>query len=353
MIVRRRGDILKSDAEALVNTVNCVGVMGKGVALQFKETFPDMFRAYARACKAGEVRPGKMFTVKSVKDGQIRIIINFPTKDHWRGKSRYADIEMGLQALRDEIVKLGIKSIAIPPLGCGNGGLDWAKVGPMIEERLADLDVQIIIYEPSGAPSAREMPVKSGNVNMTYERALMIKMFVRYSWHHMSEMSKIEVHKLVYFLNNAGAKFRGLEFQKNQFGPHSRVIDKVMQSMEGHFVRGVGDGAVRAQITVLPQGVKEATHMLSDNPEAHKIVERVVHLIDGFESPFGLELLATVHWVATREITERACGPAMRDQVLEKVGEWSARKAARFSPRKVEVALETLCEQGWLEPALV
>src|SRR5215467_11645267 len=148
----RTGDILAADTEALVNTVNCVGVMGRGIALQFKNAFPENFRAYAAACQAKEVQPGRMFVFETGQLTNPKFIINFPTKRHWRGKSRMEDIEAGLAALREEISKRRIRSIALPPLGSGLGGLNWGEVRSRIESALSELeDVHVIVFEPHGA----------------------------------------------------------------------------------------------------------------------------------------------------------------------------------------------------------
>src|SRR5262245_51894196 len=148
MIEVTRGDMLEADAEALVNAVNCVGVMGKGLAAQFKRAYPKVFKAYQLACKRGEVQPGRMLVVET---GQAtpRWVINFPTKRHWRGKSRLEDIEAGLEALVADVRRLAIKSIAVPPLGCGLGGLSWAQVRPLIEHAFAaPLEVDVLLFEP-------------------------------------------------------------------------------------------------------------------------------------------------------------------------------------------------------------
>lgn len=150
MIRTATGDLLKADVEALVNPVNTVGVMGRGLALQFKRAFPDNFRAYAAACKAGEVAPGKMFIFETGRPTNPKFIVNFPTKRHWRNKSRLEDIEAGLGALVSHLTRLEIRSIAIPPLGCGLGGLPWSQVRPLIHEAFAKLaEVDVRIYEPA------------------------------------------------------------------------------------------------------------------------------------------------------------------------------------------------------------
>src|SRR5580700_10013859 len=168
----KRGDILEANADALVNTVNCVGIMGRGIALQFKNAFVDNFKAYAAACRRQEVQPGRMFVFERHELGNPKYIINFPTKRHWRGKSRIDDIEAGLQALAGEILSRKIKSIAIPPLGSGLGGLDWRQVRARIEQYLGDLDdVQITVFEPDGAPDAETMARLREPPKMTPGRA--------------------------------------------------------------------------------------------------------------------------------------------------------------------------------------
>jgi O-acetyl-ADP-ribose deacetylase (regulator of RNase III) len=153
MIQRVKGDILEAQTEALVNTVNTVGVMGKGIALQFRQAFPENYRLYRAACERGEVRPQRMFVVQTGLLGNPRLIVNFPTKRHWRGRSRIEDIEGGLRDLVTVIQQEGIRSIAIPPLGCGNGGLEWSEVRPRIEEALQAVPgTEVLLYEPAGAP---------------------------------------------------------------------------------------------------------------------------------------------------------------------------------------------------------
>ncbi|WP_336512195.1 macro domain-containing protein, partial [Vibrio anguillarum] len=180
MIEITRGDILRADAEAIVNTVNCVGVMGRGIALQFKKAWPENFKVYAAACKSKDVQPGKMFIFETGQLANPRFIINFPTKRHWRGASRIEDIDSGLSALVNDIQRLGIKSIAIPPLGAGLGGLDWTVVREKIEVAMQPLkDVQVLLYEPSGAPQNDRMAKQQEVPKMTPGRAVLIELIQR------------------------------------------------------------------------------------------------------------------------------------------------------------------------------
>ena len=174
MIEFRTGDILAADAEALVNTVNCVGIMGRGIALQFKNAFPDNFKAYEAACRRGDVQPGRMFVFETGQLTNPRYIVNFPTKRHWRGNSRMEDIESGLDALVGEIGRRGIRSIAIPPLGSGLGGLNWAEVRRRIEQALRALeDTRIIVYEPNGKTEPRPMVASRTVPAMTSDSAIL------------------------------------------------------------------------------------------------------------------------------------------------------------------------------------
>jgi O-acetyl-ADP-ribose deacetylase (regulator of RNase III) len=149
MLEFKQGNLLEEDAQALVNAVNCVGVMGKGIALQFKQAYPENFRQYKKACDAKEVQPGRMFTVPTGELFNPKYIINFPTKRHWRSQSKLEDIQTGIKTLVAEVQQLGITSIAIPALGCGNGGLDWVEVKPLIESAFVELPrVRAMIFEP-------------------------------------------------------------------------------------------------------------------------------------------------------------------------------------------------------------
>jgi len=344
MIEFRTGDILQADVEALVNTVNCVGIMGRGIALQFKNDFPDNFRAYEAACAREEVQPGRMFVFETRTLTNPKFIVNFPTKRHWRGKSRMEDIESGLKALVEEIRTRGIRSIAIPPLGSGLGGLSWADVRPRIVEALGALgDTQVIVFEPNSAPVAtrsREVPT------MTPGRAALVVLMYRYLGGLMDPfVSLLEVHKLMYFMQEAGEPLR-LQYAKAPYGPYAENLRHVLRAVEGHLVSGYADGGDTPdkQIELVPGAVKDAEAFLSDNNETATRFDRVGKLVEGFETPFGLELLATVHWVATRE------NAANVEDVAAKVYAWNDRKQ-RFSPRQIGIAFDTLRAKGWLAAA--
>ncbi len=337
----RTGDILKSGADAIVNTVNCVGIMGRGIALQFKNAYPANFKAYKTACAAEQVQPGRMFVFETGKFTP-RFIINFPTKRHWKGKSRIEDIETGLVALAEEITRLGIKSIAIPPLGAGLGGLNWDDVLPRIKSALRDIPgVDVIIFEPKGPPDT----VRASSIpDMTTGRASLVTLMHRYLQGLMDPfVTLIEVQKLMYFMQEAGQPLR-LKYVKHHYGPYASNLAHVLHRIEGYFVAGYQDGGDQPdkELTIIPGAIEEAEKALADEPETHENFSRVADLVDGFETPYGLELLATVHWVATRE------GAKTPEAAVELVRSWNDRKKA-FTPRQIHIAYDRLKAKGWLE----
>jgi O-acetyl-ADP-ribose deacetylase (regulator of RNase III) len=341
MIEFTTGDILQANAEALVNTVNCVGIMGRGIALQFKNEFPENFKAYQVACAREEVRPGRMFVFEMQTLTNPKFIINFPTKRHWKGKSRMEDIDAGLKALVEEIHHREIRSIAIPPLGSGLGGLNWAEVRPRIEAALGDIEnLQVTVFEPNSAPVAtrsREVPL------MTPGRAALVVLMNRYLSGLMDPfVTLIELQKLMYFMQEAGEPLR-LHYLKHRYGPYADNLRHVLTKIEGHFVSGYRDGgdAPDKQLELVPGAVSEAEAFLAEDTATRSRLDRVGKLVEGFETPFGLELLATVHWVCTREHS------ADIKAATESTHAWSKRKG-QFSPRQIGLAYETLRAKGWL-----
>ncbi len=345
MVEITKGNMLEADAEALVNTVNCIGYMGKGIALQFKKAFPENFKAYHRACKKEEVRPGRMHVFHTRDFFNPKYIINFPTKKHWKGKSRVEDIKSGLSALIEEVKRLDIKSIAVPPLGCGLGGLDWKTVRPMIEEGFAAVpEVKVLLYEPAGAPEAKTMPVRTERPRMTIARALLIKLMQQYSELDY-RLSLLEIQKLAYFLQEAGQPLR-LQLNAGPYGPYAPNLNKVLECLEGHFIRGYGDTQKPdVEIELMPGAVEEADTFLAQEKEAKSRLEKVAELINGFETPYGMELLSSVHWIAVHGDSP-VKGP---DIAIEKIHQWSIRKRKMFKPDHIKIAWQRLQEEGWIK----
>ena len=344
MIEYKSGDILKDNAEALVNTVNCVGVMGRGIALQFKNAFPDNFKSYKDACKHGQVKPGHMFVYETGEVVPPRFIINFPTKRHWRGKSRIEDIEAGLKALVRTIRNHNIRSIAIPPLGSGLGGLEWKQVRRLIEAAVEQLtDVQVVIYEPKGAPSTDKMAHTREAPNMTPGRAALVELMRRYLNGLLDPtVSLLEVHKLMYFMQEAGEPLK-LRFKKAPYGPYAENFRHVLNSIEGYLISGYADGGdnPEKQLQLVPGAAEEAVEFLERNEETRSRFDKVAELVEGFESPVGLELLSTVHWVLNKE------GARSLEEVESMTYAWGDRKQ-QFTKRQLALAFYILEQKGWV-----
>jgi len=344
MIEYKMGNILVEDVEALVNTVNCVGIMGRGIALQFKNIFPANFKFYADACKRDEVKPGQMLVFETGQMTNPLYLINFPTKRHWRGKSRIEDIEAGLIALAEEIQLRDIQSIAIPPLGSGLGGLDWAEVRPRIEAAMQGFrDRKIIIFEPTSAQEGTYINHSKNVPSMTPGRAALVGLVDRYLRGLLDPfVTLLEVHKLMYFVQSAGEPLQ-LRYTKGPYGPYAENLRHVLKTIEGHLLSGYADGgdAPDKQLTLVPGALEEANAFLLDKADTLERFERVSTLVEGFESPFGLELLSTVHWLATYEQMQSL------DDVVTQTYAWNDRKK-QFSPRQISLALDVLSQKGWI-----
>lgn len=344
MIELKRGDILQADAEALVNTVNCVGVMGRGIALQFRKAYPENFRSYKAACNRKEMKPGELLVTELGRLQNPKFIINLATKDHWRENSRIKYIDSGLAALVEEVRRRNIRSIAIPPLGCGLGGLDWNAVRPRIIEVFGRLpDVRVLVYEPAGAPAAEHLARERTPPRMTVGRAALLGLMERYLEALMDPfVTLLEIHKLMYFMQAAGEPLR-LRYGKGPYGPYAENLRHVLTEIDGHFIRGYGDAedAPEKQIELDLEAAKRAAAFLKDHPGTLERFEKVVDLITGFETTLGMELLATVHWVVTREAASTV------DDAVAQTYAWNPRKQM-FRPEHVRIAWETLNQKGWL-----
>jgi O-acetyl-ADP-ribose deacetylase (regulator of RNase III)/uncharacterized protein YwgA len=347
MIEIVQGNLLRAEAEALVNTVNCVGVMGKGIALQFKQAWPEMAKVYERACAAGEIQPGM---VQVWPTGELlfpKYVINFPTKRNWIHRSRYQDIESGLMALVETIKRLGIESIALPPLGCGNGGLAWSKVRPMIETAFASVpEVRVLLFAPEGEPNAFDRVIGTSPPKLTRARALLLASIDRYAALAF-DITLLEIQKLGYFLQAAGEPMR-LNVQRAVYGPYADNLNKVLEVLNGHFLFGFdGNRAPQKEITLSANAARDALKYLESDMEALERLGRVGKLIEGFETPYGMELLSTVHYLATVN-TPRVQNVG---EAIEETHKWNSRKRELFSAEHIRIAWDHLVELGWIDSA--
>lgn len=340
MITFTTGDLLQSGAEALVNTVNTVGVMGKGIALQFKEAFPTNNKKYIEACKRQELVPGKLLAVwdENLQTGR-KLIINFPTKQHWRYPSKYEYIQKGLEALKQLLKEQNVKSVAIPPLGSGNGGLDWEKVKPMIVSALADLDVDIIIFEPNAAIKAiLQQQETTRKVELTPARASLL--YALFAFESMGEYSSLfAANKLAYFLQRKGQKLN-LDFKPYHYGPYALGVEKVLQYMNGVYLKGMEQGQAKPfeplQLDYTKwQEVKDYVAKKLNHEDAQR-VQSLVQFLAGFTSELSLEILATVDYILVEHPKYSL------DEVMQAIASWNMRKKELFKREYVATAYDYL-----------
>lgn len=354
MIRFTTGNLLEARAEALVNTVNTVGVMGKGIALMFKERFDQNYRLYAAACKAKEVRTGKMFVTEVQELDGPRWIVNFPTKQHWRSPSKLEWIVEGLQDLRRFLIEERVQSVAIPPLGAGNGGLEWPQVRAQIETALNGLETEILVFEPTR--QYQNVAKRSGVEQLTPARALIAELVRRY-WVLGMECSLLEIQKLAWFLEraiercNPGDNPLGLQFVAHKYGPYANRLEHLLNNLDGSYLhcdKRISDAAPLDVIWFDDARKERVSAYLESEAKAYaEALEFTAALIDGFESPLGMELLATVDWLVAREGVEPSVS-ALREGLQRWPGgpEAAERKDRLFDDRALGIAVERLGRQG-------
>lgn len=353
-----QGNLLDADVEAVVNTVNTVGVMGKGIALMFKERFTKNYEAYVAACKVGKVQIGKMFVTSVDELKGPRWVINFPTKKHWRPPTKLEWVRDGLMSLKEVIREKHIRSIAIPPLGCGNGGLDWGVVRPLIVEALGDLeDVEIIVYEPTA--KYQNVAKKKGVEKLTPARALIAEMVRRY-WVLGIECTLLETQKLAWFLERTIKRMElkdplDLRFIADRYGPFANRLTHLLNGLDGsylHCEKRLADAGAFDTIW-FDEAKRERVELYLKSSEARiylPALEATDELIDGFQSPLGMEALATVDWLIVCEGAE-----ATLAGIRHGIRNWPAgaahaqRKERLFSDRLLQLALERLRSVGEVE----
>lgn len=349
MITYKKGNLLEANVEALVNTVNTVGVMGKGIALMFKEQFPDNMKNYQKACKQNLLHTGKMFITERTEKNP-RWIINFPTKQHWKNPSKLEWITEGLLDLRQIIQSKQIKSIAIPPLGAGQGGLPWESVKKQMESILQDMtDVNIIIYEPT--ETYQNITANTRSKMLTPARALIAELVRRY-WIIGMECSLLEIQKLAWFLERAvkllhlGSPLK-CNFKAHYYGPYADNLRHLLNNLEGNYLlceKKIND-AKPTDVIWFNEKQRESLKIYLESDEMKPYqdsLEFTSKIIDGFESAFGMELLATIDWL----ISQEDYSPNV-DNILKGLGNWmneraSKRKLRLFNREFIEIALNRL-----------
>ena len=337
MIRYTTGNILQSTADILVNTVNTVGIMGKGIALAFKKAYPDNYKAYRQAFEADALSTGKMFVFKTVL-WQPRYIVNFPTKKHWRNKSKLEYVSDGLDDLVRLIGDLDVKSIAIPPLGCGNGGLEWSVVKKLILEKLEPIsdNIDLIIYEPSDVASVRSV---RSVTELTPARAMYLHLIRHYEMLGETATTLI-IQKLGYLLQRLGQPLN-LRYEKGMYGPYAPNLNKMVEALSPVFLTYEGDLSKPDSTISLVANKKPLTQdYLSAqlSLEEKGRLEKVESFIEGFESNFGLELLATVAYAIEH------CPACSKEEIIEQIHAWTSRKKKLMTEHMISVSYDRVKE---------
>ena len=351
MITFTQGNLLEADVEAAVNTVNTVGIMGKGIALMFKERFPQNFEAYAHACEDKEVRIGKMFVSENREFFGPKWIVNFPTKTHWRANTQLEWIEQGLHDLVWVIREKNIRSIAVPLLGCGNGGLHWDVVRPLVVAALEKVEgLEAVVYEPTA--KYQNVAKRTGVEELTPARALVAEMVRRYCLLGI-DCSILEVQKLAWFIERGVKRLKAMDplrfkFAADKYGPYSHNLQKLLNDLDGSYLRcdkRLSDAGPLDLIWF--NGAKKdsvSAYLSSGEGKIYAgVLEWASSTIDGFESPFGMELLATVDWLLEVDGVK----PTV-EKVLDGLNQWAGDKAASqrkrkiFDKRSISIALAQL-----------
>jgi len=348
MIEFRKGDILNADVEALVNTVNTEGVMGKGIALEFKEAFPKNYEIYREACYNGKVRVGEMLVYATDKITFPHYIINFPTKKEWKKPSKIEYIENGLKDLVNVIQDNKIKSIAIPPLGCGNGKLNWNEVKLLIVDAISQINgLKTVIFEPSQEAYKEKVKIKpKKDTGLTAARAWMVFMLDNYRILGYNP-TLLEAQKLAYFVQRFGENLK-LRYARDQFGPYARNLSYLLNYLDGIYIKGMKhkDAKPLDHLELVEEKLPEVHNFVENKFSAKQkdVLNKVQELIEGFESPLGMELLATVDFIVNEDPNIK---PAMIMHELEhwsSEDSWNQRKKLILNQGFVQMAFDRLME---------
>lgn len=330
MIIYTTGDLLKSDANALVNTVNCEGYMGKGIAYQFKKEFPENNNDYVKACKSGQLEIGKLhYTFERGK-----LIINFPTKNKWRAKSKIEYIEKGLDALINLINQLKITSVAIPPLGSGNGGLPWGDVKFLIEQKLKDIPCSIYIYEPTKNYTAQS--ITEPKLNFSSLLLMEIK-------HHLKKFNKLRLQHATFFVT-VFSMDKYFDFQKQDSGPHDKMIivisSEIKKFQDYHKVKNTKE----AKEILYNKLVSESTTNKLAN--LRPVIKRVTDFINSIKTDRELECLSKILYLIDENKSLSS------EEIFQNIISWEGIKEY-FSKEEVSYCITKLCDSRMIEPTLV
>jgi O-acetyl-ADP-ribose deacetylase (regulator of RNase III)/uncharacterized protein YwgA len=346
-----KGNILQSQAQAIVNTVNCVGVMGKGIALEFKRKYPTMYRDYVARCDKGEVEVGKPYPY-TVDD---HIVVNFPTKRHWRSVSLLSDIEAGLQHLREHLNDWGITSIALPPLGCGNGQLDWAVVGPTLHRHVSTFGIPVELYVPyetplddpqldlvgmGQSPATRRHKIRDSSIAL-----VAILADLEENFHHWP-VGRVLLQKIAYFATVGGLP-TGLEFEAASYGPFAQGLKRELARLQDNGLVREEQRGQMFEVLVGPTFSAAKAQAQDFLDQWREVVERVSILFARFDTRQA-EVAATVHYAAV-ELRTKLDRVPFASEILAAVEQWKIRRKPPFKRDDISQAIVSLAMQRWIE----
>ncbi|MDR3405763.1 MAG: macro domain-containing protein [Chthoniobacter sp.] len=352
------GDLFASRAETLVNTVNCVGIMGKGVALEFKKAYPAMFEDYAARCERGQVRLGEPYLYRDLSGAMI---VNFPTKDHWRSASRLVDIESGLNYFVAQAAKWGIRSVAFPPLGCGNGGLAWSEVGPLIYSKLRNADFDVEVYAPYGTPKS-ELTIEflSADSQMSLEGKGRRGEKLNPEWVVLVEVvrelgqqpyanpvGRTIFQKIAYILTEMGVE-TGFRFGKGSYGPFADEVKLALHELANrNWVREEQLGKMTALRTA-PQYEHDRAKFTDVITRHAKKIAKAVDLFSRIKNTEQAEEVLTVLF-ASRELKRAKPGEEVAEQQLyDYILAWKRAWQTDEKKQAVADAIRNLVMLGWM-----
>ncbi|MBL8635929.1 MAG: macro domain-containing protein [Myxococcales bacterium] len=353
------GDLFLSDSQTLVNTVNCVGVMGKGVALEFKKRFPALFEDYAARCARQQVRLGEPYLY--VGDGGKRVV-NFPTKGHWRSPSRLADIEQGLDFFVQHYADWGIESIAFPPLGCGNGGLTWAEVGPLMYRKLAQLPIDIKVYAPFGTSKpALQEAFLAGPSQLTLDGKGRKPDKLNAAWvvllevlselgqqPYASPVGRTIFQKICYVVTEMGVP-TGFQFGKGSYGPFADEVKQALHEFANrNWIQEEPLGQMLA-LRVGPQYQRDRAQFADIIALHQKKIQKTVDLFSRIKSTAQAEEVLTVLFASRQLKKERAHGDVAEQDLYRYILDWKKSWASEEKQRAVASAIRHLVLLGWMK----
>ncbi|MCY4620319.1 MAG: macro domain-containing protein [bacterium] len=349
------GDIFESPAQTLTNTVNTVGIMGKGIALGFRQRFPDMYEDYLIRCRKGEVKLGEPYLFQGLLEPWT---LNFPTKEHWRSPSQLDAIRVGLKFLASHYRKWGIESLAVPSLGCGEGGLDWHIVGPTLLSGLEELDIPVTLYAPFGTPAAELVPefLRMDSSSSTRSRvpaseiALAVIVERITSWQYHYPIGRTSFEKVCYFATRVGIP-TGLQFEQRPYGPYSPDSKRLKARLINN---GIIHESRQGKMFVMRPGptLTDATYAFQSEIETWEpLIERVVDLFLRLPGTRAAELVATVDYMAellAHQHHHRG-GVTTEEEVVEHVRQWKKDRTPAIYEHQIRKGLRTLDYLGWVD----